>query len=146
MGFSIPASIGVATTAKDRPVISLNGNRSFQINFRELATIVLYNLPIKIIIFNDGHIDITRQWQELHWRKPFNEILIDKACPDFMKIAEAYKIYFLQAESSSDVEPVLKKALALRDKPVMIEFKTIYEENVYPYIPLGGSVKDIIEH
>jgi acetolactate synthase-1/2/3 large subunit len=146
MGFSIPASIGVATTTKDRPVISLNGNRGFQINFRELATIVLYNLPIKIIIFNDGHIDITRQWQELHWRKPFNEILIDKACPDFMKIAEAYKIYFLQAESSSDVEPVLKKALALRDKPVMIEFKTIYEENVYPYIPLGGSVKDIIEH
>ncbi len=146
MGFSIPASIGVAMSIKDRPVISLNGNRGFQKNLQELATVVLYNLPIKIIIFNDGHIDITRQWQELHWKKSFDELLIDKACPDFMKIAEAYKIHFFQAESTLDVEPVLKKALALRDKPVMIEFKTIYEENVYPYIPLGATVRDIIEH
>lgn len=146
MGFSLPASIGVATAVKDRPVISLNGNRGVQMNIQELATISAYNLPIKILIFNDGHIDITRQWQELHWKRTFDEILIDKACPDFMKIAEAYGIQSFRVETTYDVEPILKKALALRDKPVIIEFKTAYEENVYPYIPPGGSVKDIIEH
>jgi len=146
MGFSLPASIGVAVAVKDRPVISLNGNRGFQMNMQELATVASYNLPIKILIFNDGHIDITRQWQELHWKKSFEEILIDKSCPDFTKIAEAYGIQNFKVEFNSDVEPTLKKALALRDKPVIIEFKTIYEENVYPYIPIGGSVKDIIEH
>ncbi|MCS7230231.1 MAG: biosynthetic-type acetolactate synthase large subunit [Candidatus Kryptonium sp.] len=146
MGFSLPASIGVATAVKDRPVISLNGNRGVQMNIQEIATISAYNLPIKILIFNDGHIDITRQWQELHWKRTFDEILIDKACPDFMKIAEAYGIQSFRVETTYDVEPILKKALALRDKPVIIEFKTAYEENVYPYIPPGGSVKDIIEH
>lgn len=146
LGFSLPASIGVAKAIKDRPVISLNGNRGIQMNIHELATISAYNLPIKILIFNDEHIDITRQWQELHWKKSFDQILIDKARPNFAKIAEAYGIQFFQVELSYDVEPVLKKALALKDKPVMIEFKTIYEENVYPYIPPGGSVNDIIEH
>ncbi len=146
MGFSLPASIGVAVAVKDRPVISLNGNRGFQMNMQELATIKAYELPIKIIIFNDGHIDITRQWQELRWKKSFDEILIDKSCPDFTKIAEAYGIQSFRVELISDVEPSLKKALALRDKPVVIEFKTDYEENVYPYIPIGGSAKDIIEH
>jgi acetolactate synthase-1/2/3 large subunit len=146
MGFSLPASIGVAMAVKDRPVISLNGNRGFQMNIQELATISAYNLPVKILIFNDGHIDITRQWQELHWRKFFNEILIDKSCPDFIKIADAYGIQSFRVELISDVESTLKKALALRDKPVLIEFKTIYEENVFPHIPIGGSVKDMIEH
>ncbi|MEN3038724.1 MAG: biosynthetic-type acetolactate synthase large subunit [Candidatus Kryptonium sp.] len=146
MGFSLPASIGIAIAIKDRPVISLNGNRGIQMNIQELATVSAYNLPIKILIFNDGHIDITRQWQELHWKRAFDEILIDKASPDFMKIAEAYGIQSFRVETNYDVEPILKKALALRDKPVIIEFKTVYEENVHPYIPPGGSVKDIIEH
>jgi acetolactate synthase-1/2/3 large subunit len=146
MGFSLPASIGVAITVKDRPVISINGNRGFQINLQELATVTAYNLPIKILIFNDGHIDITRQWQELQWRKKFDEILIDSSCPDFIKIADAYGIQSFRVEMANEVEPTLKKALALKDKPVLIEFKTIYEENIFPYIPLGGSVSDIIEH
>jgi acetolactate synthase-1/2/3 large subunit len=146
MGFSLPASIGVAITVKDRPVISINGNRGFQINLQELATVTAYNLPIKILIFNDEHIDITRQWQELQWRKKFDEILIDSSCPDFIKIADAYGIQSFRVEMANEVEPTLKKALALKDKPVLIEFKTIYEENIFPYIPLGGSVSDIIEH
>jgi acetolactate synthase-1/2/3 large subunit len=146
MGFSLPASIGVAIAVKDRPVISINGNRGFQINLQELATVTAYNLPIKILIFNDGHTDITRQWQELQWRKKFDEILIDSSCPDFIKIADAYGIQSFRVEMANEVEPTLKKALALKDKPVLIEFKTIYEENIFPYIPLGGSVSDIIEH
>ncbi len=146
MGFSLPASIGVAMAIKDKPIISLNGNRGFQMNIQELATVASYNLPIKILIFNDGHIDITRQWQVLNWKKSFDEILVDKSCPDFIKIADAYGIQSFRVDLPSDVEPTLKKALALRDKPVIIEFKTIYEENVYPYIPIGGSIDDIIEY
>lgn len=144
-GFSLPASIGVAKAVKDRPIICINGNRGIQINLLELATISAYNLPIKILIFNNGYVNLTRQWQELRWKKNFDEILIDKACPNFAKIAEAYGIEFFYAESIYDVEPILKKALALKDKAVMIEFKTIREENVYPFMPPGGSAEDIIE-
>lgn len=145
IGFSLPASIGVAIAVKDKPVISLNGNRGFQINIKELATVVSYNLPIKILIFNDGHIDITRQWQELFWKKSFDEILIDKSCPDFIKIADAYGIQSFKIESPSEVEPILKKALALRDRPVIIELKTIYEENVYLYMQTDDSINNIAE-
>jgi acetolactate synthase-1/2/3 large subunit len=143
MGFSLPAAMGASFGRKDLPVISVCGDGGFQMNSQEMATIVEYKLPMKIFIINNGFLGMVRQWQELFWRRRYSHVEISG--PNFVKLADAYGCPGYRVEHSSDVEDVIRKALAYNDGPVLVEFVVAREDNVYPMIPAGQTVKEMID-
>lgn len=142
MGFSLPAAMGAAFARKDMPVISISGDGGFQMNLQELATIREHNVPVKIIILNNGYLGMVRQWQELFWRKRYSHV--EMFGPDYVKLAEAYGIPGFRATTTDQVEDVVKQMLAT-EGPVLVEFKTVKEDNVYPMIPAGQTYHEIID-
>ena len=143
MGFSLPAAMGASFGRTDLPVISVCGDGGFQMNSQEMATIVEYKLPMKIFIINNGFLGMVRQWQELFWRRRYSHVEISG--PDFVKLADAYGCPGYRVEHSADVEDVIRKALAYKDGPVLVEFVVAAEDNVYPMIPAGQTVKEMID-
>lgn len=142
MGFSLPASIGAALARNDMPIISVSGDGGIQMNIQELATIVQNNIPIKIIIINNGYLGMVRQWQELFWHKRYSQV--ELSAPDFVKLADAYGLPGFRASYTDEVEDVLKKVLAEKG-PAIAEFKVVREGNVYPMIPGGQSYNEILD-
>ncbi len=143
MGFSLPASMGAAFGRKDLPVICITGDGGIQMNIQELATISHNKLPIKIFIMNNGFLGMVRQWQEFFWKKRYASTPITS--PDYVKVAEAYGIPAQRITSPADVEGAINKALAHKDGPILMEFAVAPEENVYPMIPAGQTVAEIID-
>jgi acetolactate synthase-1/2/3 large subunit len=143
MGFSLPAAMGAAMGRRDLPVISISGDGGFQMNSQEMATIVEQRLPIKIFVMNNGFLGMVRQWQELFWRRRYSHVELFN--PDFVKLADAYGARGLRATKSSEVEGVIREALAYNDGPVLVEFKLEKEDNVYPMIPTGQTVHEMID-
>ncbi len=143
MGFSLPAAMGASFGRTDMPVISVCGDGGFQMNSQEMATIVEYKLPMKIFIINNGFLGMVRQWQELFWRRRYSHVEISG--PDFVKLADAYGCPGYRVEHSSEVEDVIRKALAYKEGPVLVEFVVAREDNVYPMIPAGQTVKEMID-
>ena len=143
MGFSLPAAMGAAFGRKDLPIISISGDGGFQMNIQEMATVVEHNLPLKIIVINNGFLGMVRQWQELFWRKRYSQV--ELANPDFVKVAEAYGCTAYRATRTEEVEEVLRKVMAHKDGPVFVEFVVAKEHNVYPMIPAGQSVHEMID-
>ena len=143
MGFSLPASMGAAFGRSDLPVISLSGDGGFQMNSQELATIVEQKLPLKILIFNNGFLGMVRQWQELFWKRRYSHV--EMTSPDYVKLADAYGLPGYRATASSEVEATLRRVLEYNDGPVLAEFVLEREENVYPMIPAGMSVSEMID-
>ncbi len=143
MGFSLPAAMGAAMGRQDLPVISISGDGGFQMNSQEMATIVEQRLPIKIFVMNNGFLGMVRQWQELFWRRRYSHVELFN--PDFVKLAEAYGARGLRATKSSEVESAIHEALAYNEGPVLVEFKLEKEDNVYPMIPTGQTVHEMID-
>ena len=143
MGFSLPAALGVCFGRKDLPVVSISGDGGFQMNSQEMATIVENKLPLKIFVINNGFLGMVRQWQELFWRRRYSHVEISG--PDFVKLAEAYGCPGLRVQHSSDVEHAIRKALAHNDGPMLVEFAVAQEDNVYPMIPAGQTVKEMLD-
>ncbi|HEY6952706.1 MAG TPA: biosynthetic-type acetolactate synthase large subunit [Bacteroidota bacterium] len=143
MGFSLPAAMGASFGRNDLPVISVCGDGGFQMNSQEMATIVEYKLPMKIFIINNGFLGMVRQWQELFWRRRYSHVEISG--PNFVKLADAYGCPGYRVEHSSEVEDVIRKALAYNDGPVLVEFVVAREDNVYPMIPAGQTVKEMLD-
>jgi len=144
MGFSLPASIGVAFGIKDRPVISINGDGGFQMNIQDLVTAVYNKLQIKIIILNNSFLGMVRQWQELFHAEKYSFTDLSHSNPDFVKVASAYGVKSYSTDKPADVEPLLKEALDYNEGPVLIEFKVVKEDMVFPIIPGGASITDMI--
>ena len=142
MGFSLPASMGAAFARKDFPVISISGDGGIQMNIQELATISEHKVPVKIIILNNGYLGMVRQWQQLFWRKRYSHV--EMFGPDYVKLAEAYGIPGFRATTTDEVDAVVEKMLAT-DGPVIVEFKVVKEDNVYPMIPAGATYHEIID-
>ncbi len=145
MGFSFPAAIGAAFGVKDRPVFSINGDGGIQMNIQELATAVGNKLPIKIVILNNGYLGMVRQWQDMFYKKRYSHVSLG-ANPDFAKVAEAFGAKGFTTEKTSEVEPILKEAMKINDRPVLIDFKTMEEDNVFPMIPAGTSVAQMLDY
>ncbi len=145
MGFSFPAAIGAAFGVKDRPVFSINGDGGFQMNIQELTTAVGNKLPIKIVILNNGYLGMVRQWQDLFYKKRYTHVSLGTN-PDFAKIADAFGAKGFFSDKTDEVVPILKEALKINDRPVLIDFRTTEEDNVYPMIPSGGTVAQIIDY
>jgi acetolactate synthase I/II/III large subunit len=143
MGFSLPAAMGASFGRKDLPVISISGDGGFQMNSQEMATVVEHKLPMKIFVINNGFLGMVRQWQELFWRRRYSHVGLSN--PNFVKLAEAYGCPAFRVEHSSEVEGVIRKALAHKDGPVFVEFVVEQEDNVYPMIPSGQTVNEILD-
>ncbi len=142
MGYGFPAALGAQVAYPDRLVIDIAGDGSIQMNIQELATAVQYQLPVKIIILNNGYLGMVRQWQELFFRKHYSATEMS-VVPDFVKLAEAYGAVGLRATHPLEVEATLKEAFSI-NKPVLVDFVVAGEENVYPMVPAGQPISKML--
>jgi acetolactate synthase-1/2/3 large subunit len=144
MGFGLPAAMGVQMAHPGAPVACITGEGSIQMNIQELATCKQSNLPIKIILLNNGYLGMVRQWQEFFYEERYSESYVD-SLPDFVKLAEAYGHVGMRIEKPEDVEPALRKAFGEhKDQLVFLNFLTDPRENVYPMIPAGKGLSEMI--
>lgn len=144
MGFSVPAAIGAQFGVKDRPIISISGDGGFQMNIQELITAVANKLPIKFFIMNNSFLGMVRQWQELFHAEKYSFTDLSHSNPDFVKVAEAFGLAAFSTDTSKNVDELLDKAFAINDRPVLIEFKVVREEMVFPMVPSGGSISEMM--
>jgi len=142
MGYGFPAAMGAQVAFPNKLVIDIAGDGSFQMNSQELATIVQYQLPVKVAILNNGNLGMVRQWQEFFYGKRYASSSLEGLSPDFVKLAEAYGAIGLRATKPEEVVPTLKKAFSL-PKPVVIDFVVDPEENVYPMVPVGEPLNQM---
>lgn len=158
MGYGFPAAIGAQVAYPDKVVFDIAGDGSFQMNIQELATAVINRLPVNVAILNNGCLGMVRQWQELFYDKRYaatclvpigehqgpNEQCPVDYIPNFVKVAEAYSAVGIRIEKKADVEPALREAINDKKRPVVLDFKVAGEENVYPMVPAGASLKQMI--
>jgi acetolactate synthase-1/2/3 large subunit len=142
MGFGLPAAIGAKLACPNELVVDIAGDGSIQMNIQELTTAVQCGLPVKIVILNNGYLGMVRQWQQLFFEKRYAATCLDVA-PDFVKLAEAYGAEGLRATKPEEVEAVLKKGLASK-KTVIMDFIVDKEECVYPMVPAGAPVTEML--
>ncbi|MFH1914088.1 MAG: biosynthetic-type acetolactate synthase large subunit [Pseudomonadota bacterium] len=142
MGYGFPAAMGAQRAFPDKLVIDIAGDGSIQMCIQEMMTVVCNKLPVKIVILNNGYLGMVRQWQELFYRKNYCETCLD-AQPDFVKLAEAYGAAGFLVTEKKDVESTLREAFAL-DKPVIVDIRVAREENVYPMVPAGASLTEML--
>lgn len=143
MGFGLPASIGAQIGQPDKVVIDIAGDGSIQMVSQELATAVANKLPINIFILNNGYLGMVRQWQELFYNHRYSHTDLAVGTPDFVKLAEAYGAKGLRVSQKDEVEAAIKQAIASPDTYV-IDFVIEREENVFPMVPAGGSINDMM--
>lgn len=143
MGYGFPAAIGAQIARPDATVIDIAGDGSIQMNIQELATAVQFRIPVKVAILNNRFLGMVRQWQELFYGKRYSMTCLH-CHPDFVKLAEAYGGIGFRAEKPSEVEPVIKSALKIKDKPVLMDFLVDREEGVYPMVPAGAPLREML--
>lgn len=142
MGFGVPAAIGAQVGAPTKKVVLVVGDGGFQMTFQELMMIKQYNLPVKILIINNSFLGMVRQWQELFKNKRYSSVNLE-INPDFVKIAEAYGVTSARLKTKEDLKTKLKD-LIMSDEGVVIDCVVEREENVFPMIPAGKTVSDMI--
>ncbi len=144
MGFGLPAAIGAQAARPDRLVVDIAGDGSIQMNIQEMATAVYCGFPVKVVILNNGYLGMVRQWQELFYQKRYACTCMNGA-PDFVKLAEAYGAVGLRATTPDEVEPVLRRGLfEEKDRPVIMDFVVEQEESVYPMVPAGAPITEML--
>ncbi len=166
MGFGLPAAMGAAMATK-QPVWNISGDGGIQMNIQELATIKINNVPVKTIVLNNEYLGMVRQWQDLFFDKRYSSVCLtaDAKCdgtqcevdnvpddcgkrteyiPNFVKLAESYGIPAFRTDDPKEVPAIIKKANEM-EGPVFIEFMTAPEENVYPMVPAGAALDEVIE-
>ena len=142
MGFGLPAAIGAQVANPDKKVLAIVGDGGFQMTFQELMMVKEYKLPVKIFIINNSYLGMVRQWQELFHEKRYSSVDLSYN-PDFIKIGEAYGIKSIQLKNKKDLKKYLKKILE-SDEAVLVECIVEKEENVYPMIPAGKDVSQLV--
>ena len=144
MGFSIPAAVGVAFSGTKRPIVSISGDGGFQMNMQELITAFYNNLPIKFFIMNNCFLGMVRQWQELFHEKKYSFTDLCDSNPIFTNIGTALGIESFSIYKPEDVDDILDKVFAINDRPVLVEFKVAKEDLVFPMVPAGSSISNMI--
>ena len=143
MGYGFPAAIGAQLGNPKEVVIAVVGDGGFQMTMSELATAAIHKLPIKILIINNRYLGMVRQWQQLFFDNRESGVDME-GNPDFVKIGEAYGIKGFHLRRAGDVTKVLKKALAYNDGPCIIEAEVTKADNVFPMIPAGAPVSEML--
>ncbi|HEX9854633.1 MAG TPA: acetolactate synthase large subunit [Acidimicrobiia bacterium] len=144
MGFALPAAVGAKAALPEELVFAIDGDGCFQMTCQELITASVENIPIKVAVMNNGSLGMVKQWQRLFYNERFSAVDLTSHTPDYVKLAEAMGCVGLRAERPSDVIPTLEKALAINDKPVVIDFVCDPDAMVFPMVPAGGSNDDVI--
>jgi acetolactate synthase-1/2/3 large subunit len=147
MGYGFPAAIGAKVGKPGSIVFDIAGDGSIQMNIQELATAVIEKIPVIIAVLNNGYLGMVRQWQELFYDKRYAWTPLADAsctmCPDFVKLAESYGAKGLRITNKKDVRKALKEAL--RSKvPIILDFIIEREENVFPMVPAGASISNML--
>ena len=143
MGFGFPAAIGAQLGCPDKTVVSISGDGGFQMTLFELATAAILKLPIKILVLNNSYLGMVRQWQELFFDNRESGVdLVGN--PDFVKLAESYGIKGWHIRRPADIERILQQALDYNEGPCLIEAECIKTENVFPMIPAGAALEDMM--
>jgi acetolactate synthase-1/2/3 large subunit len=140
MGFALPAAIGAKMGAMDREVVAIIGDGGYQMTIQELGTIFQNKTPVKIVVLNNDHLGMVRQWQELFFESRYASTVMVN--PDFVKIAEGYHIQSKRISERKDLKATIQEMLASKDA-YFLEVKVEKEDNVFPMIPSGASVSDI---
>jgi len=140
MGFGLPAAIGAKMGAMDREVVAIIGDGGYQMTIQELGVIFQHNVPVKIVVLNNDHLGMVRQWQELFFDRRYASTVMTN--PDFVKIAEGYHIKSRRVTGRDDLQEAVGEMMASKD-PYFLEVKVEKEDNVFPMIPSGASVSDI---
>ncbi|MBL8026526.1 MAG: biosynthetic-type acetolactate synthase large subunit [Fibrobacteres bacterium] len=161
MGFGFPAAMGAAVANPDKLVMVVAGDGSLQMNMQELTTCALNNIGVKIILLNNMYLGMVRQWQEFFWNKNYSKTCLkqDSSCPrnckgpgahcrkvylpDFVKLSEACGVPAMRTADPKEVDKILKEGFAVKG-PVLMEFMTKQTENVYPMVPAGKSIDEIL--
>ncbi|HSO49595.1 MAG TPA: biosynthetic-type acetolactate synthase large subunit [Acidimicrobiia bacterium] len=143
MGFALPAAVGAKAARPDDLVIALDGDGCFQMTCQELITASTEHIPIKVIVFNNGGYGMVKQWQNLFYGGRLSAVDLGGECPDYPKLAEAMGCVGLRVDHPSEIEPAIEKALAVNDRPVVLEVVVDPEEMCFPMVPAGGS-NDVI--
>ena len=142
MGFELPAAMGAKIGCPDKTIWCIAGDGGLQMTIQELATIVQDKIAVKIAILNNGYLGMVRQWQELFYGKRY--VATPLSSPDFVKIGEAYGIPALRVKHKEEVIPAIERAMA-EPEPFLIDFVVEPEENVYPMVPPGAALAEILE-
>ncbi len=142
MGFGLPAAMGAQVGCPDSTVWCIDGDGGFQMTIQELATVVQEQMPVKIAIINNGYLGMVRQWQELFYKGRY--VATPLSCPDFVKIAEGYYLPGLRVKRKEEVVPAIEQAMN-HDGPFLIDFMVESEESVYPMVPPGATLAEILE-
>ncbi|MGI6037594.1 MAG: biosynthetic-type acetolactate synthase large subunit [Limnochordia bacterium] len=142
MGFGFPAAIGAQLGNPDKTVITIAGDGSIQMNIQELGTMAAYKLPIKLVILNNGFLGMVRQWQELFFDRRYSQVTLDHN-PDFIKLAEAYGVKGIRVTKPNELHKALQDALD-HDGPVVLDVRVTGEENVFPMVPAGGAIHQML--
>ena len=142
MGYGLPAGIGAHFAAPDRQVVVISGDGSIQMNIQELSAAVQYDVPVKVIILNNHYLGMVRQWQEKFYEERYSHSYMD-AMPDFVKLAEAYGAKGFRAEKSSELSATLRAAFA-EAGPVLVEVVIPKSEGVFPMVPAGSAMHEML--
>jgi len=142
MGFGLPAAIGAQLALPNQQAVAVVGDGGFQMTNQELATAVQYDLPVKVIVMNNGYLGMVRQWQEMFYDRTYSEVDISVA-PDFVKLAEAYGAAGFRAKRPEELREVMEAALNYKGVAV-IDVVVAKEENVFPIVPAGADARAMI--
>jgi len=144
MGYAIPAAIGAKVGAPDELVFAIDGDGCFQMTLQELITASVEGIPVKIAVMNNGSLGMVKQWQRLFYGERYSAVDLTHHTPDYVALAEAMGCVGIRAEKPSEVAPTLEKALAINDRPVVVEFVCDPDAMVFPMVPAGGSNDNVI--
>ncbi|GMR03170.1 MAG: acetolactate synthase large subunit [Acidimicrobiia bacterium] len=144
MGFAVPAAVGAQAGMPDATVIAIDGDGCFQMTFQELITAAVEGIPVKVAVMNNANLGMVRQWQKLFYNNRYSGTELSPSNPNIVMLAEAMGCAGFRAEKPEEVVPTIEKALAVTDRPVVMEFVCDPDAMVFPMIPPGGSNDRII--
>lgn len=142
MGFGFPAAIGASIGRKDKTVVCIAGDGSFQMNLQEMATAIINDVPVKVLIMDNRALGMVHQWQKLFYNRRYSETLLD-ACPDFVKLAQAYGWDAKRVEEPGEVSGAITEMLN-SSGPYLLDIAISAEQNVYPMVAPGAAINDIM--
>jgi acetolactate synthase-1/2/3 large subunit len=152
MGFAVPAAMGAKMGRPDTTVWAIDGDGCFQMTNQELATCAIEGIPIKVAIINNGSLGMVRQWQTLFYAERYSNTDLHRTAerklagtriPDFVKLAEAYGCEGIRCEETADVDRAIERAMAIDDRPVVVDFIVHRDAMVWPMVAAGTSNNDI---
>ena len=144
MGYALPAAIGAKAAYPDKLILALDGDGCFQMTCQELITASTENIPLKIVVFNNGNHGMVRQWQKIFYKSRFSASELTHHTPDYVKLAESMGAVGLRVSQKSEVKNIFERMLEINDKPVLVDCVVDPDDMVFPMVPAGGSNDNIL--